>query len=36
MKIGIGSDHGGYLVKEQLKTYLQENYEIIDFGTDSV
>lgn len=33
MKIGIGADHGGYLVKEQIKQYLQENYEVIDFGT---
>ena len=35
MKIGIGSDHGGYLVKEEIKKYLQEKYEVIDFGTDS-
>lgn len=36
MKIGIGADHGGYLIKEQLKTYLQETYEVVDFGTDSI
>ncbi len=35
MKIGIGSDHGGYLVKEELKKYLQTKYEVIDYGTDS-
>lgn len=35
MKIGIGSDHGGYLVKGEIKKYLQEKYEVVDFGTDS-
>lgn len=34
--IAIGSDHGGYLLKEELKKHLeQEGYEFIDFGTDS-
>lgn len=36
MKIGIGADHVGYLVKEQIKAYLKEKYEIIDFGTTSI
>ena len=36
MKIGIGSDHGGYLVKEKIKEYLKDKYEIIDFGTTSI
>lgn len=35
MKIGIGSDHGGYLAKEELIAYLKDNYEIKDFGTTS-
>ncbi len=36
MKIGIGSDHGGYELKEQIKEYLQgENIEYIDYGTNS-
>lgn len=35
MKIGIGSDHGGYLVKEEIKKYLKDKYELIDFGTTS-
>ncbi len=35
MKIGIGSDHGGYLVKEEIKQYLKDKYELIDFGTTS-
>ena len=34
MKIAIGSDHGGYHLKETLKKYLLDNnYEIEDFGT---
>ena len=34
--IAIGSDHGGYLLKEEIKKHLKENgYEYKDFGTDS-
>ncbi|HCG77019.1 MAG: ribose 5-phosphate isomerase B [bacterium (Candidatus Ratteibacteria) CG_4_10_14_3_um_filter_41_18] len=34
MKIGIGSDHAGYRLKEELKKQLRkEGYEIVDFGT---
>lgn len=36
MRIGIGSDHGGYELKEHIKKYLEEeaiNY--IDYGTNS-
>lgn len=37
MRIAIGSDHGGYELKEQLRRYLQNNgHEMIDCGTDSV
>ncbi|SHJ85657.1 ribose 5-phosphate isomerase B [Tepidibacter formicigenes] len=37
MKIGIGSDHGGYNLKEEIKKYLQEKgYEVVDFGTKSI
>ena len=40
MVIGIGSDHGGYELKEFLKDFLQNNnYKVKDFGcfsTDSV
>ncbi len=33
MKIAIGSDHGGFRLKETVKTYLQENgYEVEDLG----
>lgn len=36
MKIGIASDHRGYKLKEYLKNVLPiQNYEIIDFGTNS-
>ena len=36
MKIGIASDHRGYHLKEQLKKELEkENYEMIDYGTNS-
>lgn len=37
MKIGIGSDHGGYELKEIIKTYLREekNIEVVDYGTYS-
>ncbi|QUH19103.1 ribose 5-phosphate isomerase B [Alkaliphilus sp. B6464] len=36
MKIAIGSDHGGYGLKELIKKHLQEKgFDIKDFGTDS-
>ena len=36
MKIAIGSDHGGYKLKESLKKYLKElNIEYKDFGCES-
>ncbi len=35
MKIALGSDHGGYKLKENLKEYLKELYvEYSDFGCD--
>ena len=34
--IAIGSDHGGYKLKEEIKKYLSEiGIEYKDFGTDS-
>lgn len=34
--IAIGSDHGGYLLKEEIKKYLEEKgYDFKDLGTDS-
>lgn len=36
MKIAIGSDHGGFTLKEDIKKYLTElGYEYQDFGTHS-
>ena len=35
-RIAIGTDHGGYKLKESLKKYLsKKGYKIKDFGTDS-
>jgi ribose 5-phosphate isomerase B len=37
MKIGLGSDHGGYELKEHIKKYLEdERIDYIDYGTDSL
>ena len=36
MKIALGSDHGGYQLKENLKEYLKElNLEYVDFGCEN-
>lgn len=35
MKIGIAADHRGFLVKEEIKKYLETKYEVIDYGTNS-
>ncbi|MBE6048916.1 MAG: ribose 5-phosphate isomerase B [Clostridium sp.] len=36
MKIAIGSDHGGFELKQEIHKYLSENgYEVKDFGTYS-
>lgn len=35
MKIGLASDHRGYLLKEQIKRNIKDKYEIIDYGTNS-
>lgn len=37
MKIAMGSDHGGYLLKEHVKKYLTEQgHEVVDFGCNSL
>ena len=37
MKIGIGSDHGGFELKEHIKDYLEkEGIEYLDYGTNSL
>lgn len=36
MKIGLGSDHGGLKLKEEVKKHLSERgIEFVDYGTDS-
>lgn len=36
MRIGLGSDHGGYNLKEEIKKHLElKGIEYVDFGTDS-
>ncbi|MCF6465037.1 ribose 5-phosphate isomerase B [Clostridium sp. Cult2] len=37
MKIGIGSDHGGFELKEHIKEFLkEEGIEYMDYGTNSL
>lgn len=37
MKIGIGSDHGGFELKEHIKKFLEEQgVEYIDYGTKTL
>lgn len=35
MKIGIGSDHGGYDLKEIIKREFKDQVEFVDYGTNS-
>ena len=36
MKIGFGSDHAGFYLKENLKKYLEEKgHVVVDYGTHS-
>jgi len=36
-KVVIGSDHGGYELKEKLKPWIEEiGFEVIDIGTHSL
>jgi len=35
MKIVLAADHGGYELKNEIKNYLKDKYEIIDLGTNS-
>ena len=33
--IALGADHGGFLIKEEIKNHLlKNNFKVIDFGTD--
>lgn len=36
MKIALGADHGGFELKEKVKTHLiKKGYEVLDLGTNS-
>lgn len=36
MRVAIGSDHGGYELKEKIKSYLNsQNVSVVDYGTNS-
>jgi len=36
LRIALGADHGGFLLKEKIKEYLTgKEYEVFDFGTNS-
>lgn len=36
MKVAIGSDHGGYSLKEKIKAYLtSQHVDVVDYGTNS-
>ncbi len=36
MKVAIGSDHGGYVLKDAIIKHLEgKGYEVVDFGTNS-
>lgn len=34
-KIGIVTDHGGFELKEYIKNFLKEKYDVIDFGVNT-
>ena len=36
MKIGIASDHRGVILKEKIKKFLNDDYQVIDDGTNSI
>lgn len=36
MKIGIASDHRGVILKEKIKKFLNGDYQVIDYGTNSI
>ena len=35
LRVAVGADHGGFLLKQELVSRLQEKYEILDLGADS-
>ena len=35
LRVALGADHGGFLLKQELVVRLRDNYEILDLGADS-
>lgn len=36
MKIGLSADHGGYILKDEIKKHLEnKGYELVDYGVNS-
>ncbi len=36
-RVALGADHGGWVLKKQLKSFLEENgYQVLDCGTESL
>jgi len=35
LRVALGADHGGFLLKQELVARLRDNYETIDLGADS-
>lgn len=35
MKIGIASDHRGYILKQKIIKYLEKKYQVKDYGTNN-
>ena len=36
LRVAVGADHGGFLLKQELVLRLRDNYEILDLGADSL
>lgn len=36
MRISIGSDHGGFNLKEQVVKYLETKYDVVDYGCQNL
>ena len=36
LTVALGADHGGYSLKEELLTWLQEKYQVLDLGAHSL
>jgi ribose 5-phosphate isomerase B len=35
LRVAMGADHGGFLLKQELVSRLRDNYEVLDLGADS-